>query len=188
MARGFFHSTTGDTMSDLDATQGADGATSGAAGATADAAPSSSEPAFPTDAGGAPVGELGSAAPAGPADAGSTQSAAIASAPTDGTTGAAAGADGAAAALEGAAAEVLADAVNNAPPAVEAAAVAFVPMMVRVEQLARRAFESGNTDEHNLMAWLYQHVEALHRAIVGAPGLPLSDDAKALIDELKGLL
>ncbi|ONC38513.1 hypothetical protein AQ916_07110 [Burkholderia pseudomallei] len=175
-------------MSDLNATQGADGATNASDGATADAAPSSSEPAFPTDAGGAPVGELGSAAPAGPADVGSTQSATIANAPTDGTTGAAAGADGAAAALEGDAITLLADAVNNAPPAVEAAAVAFVPLMVRVEQLGRRAFESGATDEHNLMAWLYQHVEALHRAIAGAPSLPLSDDAKALVDDLKGLL
>ncbi|MDN7456584.1 hypothetical protein [Burkholderia cenocepacia] len=175
-------------MSDLNATQGADGATNGAAGATADGAPSSSEPSFPTDAGGAPVGELGSAAPVVVADAGSTQSAATASAPTDGTTGAAAGADGVAAALEGDAARLLADAINNAPAAAEAAAVAFMPMMVRVEQLARRAFESGNTDEHNLMAWLYQHVEALHRAIVGAPGLPLSDEGKALVDELKGLL
>ncbi|WP_175683850.1 hypothetical protein [Burkholderia cenocepacia] len=175
-------------MSDLDATQGADGATNVGVGATADAAPASTEPLMPTAAGGAPVGELGSAAPVVGADAGSTQSAATASAPTDGTTGAAAGADGAAAALEGVAATVLDDAINNAPPAVEAAAVAFVPMMVRVEQLARRAFESSNTDEYNLMAWLHQHVEALHRAIVGAPGLPLSDDAKALVDELKGLL
>ncbi|CAM8755307.1 hypothetical protein NCF_04344 [Burkholderia pseudomallei] len=175
-------------MSDLNATQGADGATNAGVGATADAAPSSSEPAFPTDAGGAPVGELGSAAPAGPADAGSTQSAATASAPTDGTTGAAVGADCAAATLEGAAAAVLADAINNAPPPGEAAAVAFVPLMVRVEQLGRRAFESGQTDEHNLMAWLYQHIDALKRAIAGAPGLPLSDDGKALVDELKGLL
>lgn len=175
-------------MSDLDATQGADGATNAAVGATSDAAPASTEPLMPTDAGGAPVGEFGSAAPVAGADAGSTQSAATASAPTDGTTGAAAGADGAAAALEGAAADVLADAINNAPPAVEAAAVAFVPMMVRIEQLGRRAFDAGQTDEHNLMAWLYQHVEALHRALVGAPGLPLSDEAKALIAELNGLL
>ncbi|HHT8992777.1 TPA: hypothetical protein ACT5B2_003822 [Burkholderia cenocepacia] len=175
-------------MSDLNATQGADGATNGAAGATADGAPSSSEPSFPTDAGGAPVGELGSAAPVVGADAGSTQSAATASAPTDGTTGAAAGADGAAAVLEGAAATVLADAINNAPPAAEAAVLTFIPMMVRIEQLGRRAFDAGQTDEHNLMAWLYQHVEALHRALVGAPALPLSDEAKKLVDELKGLL
>ncbi|CAK0074771.1 Uncharacterised protein [Burkholderia pseudomallei] len=38
------------------------------------------------------------------------------------------------------------------------------------------------------MAWLHQYIDALKRAIAGAPGLPLSDDAKALVDELKGLL
>ncbi|MBY4799907.1 hypothetical protein K6W78_07810 [Burkholderia cepacia] len=173
-------------MSDLNATQGADGATNGAAGATADTAPASTEPLMPTDAGGAPVGELGSGAPAGGAAADSTQSGASANAPTDGTTGAAAGGD-AGAALEGAA-DLVADAINNAPPGAEAAVLTFIPMMVRIEQLGRRAFDAGQTDEHNLMAWLYQHVEALHRALVGAPGLPLSDDAKALVAELKGLL
>ncbi|CPG02869.1 Uncharacterised protein [Burkholderia pseudomallei] len=43
-------------MSDLNAMQGADGVTNAGVGATADAAPSSTELAFPTDAGAAPVG------------------------------------------------------------------------------------------------------------------------------------
>ncbi|WP_143282390.1 hypothetical protein [Burkholderia pseudomallei] len=70
----------------------------------------------------------------------------------------------------------------------DTATVVAVPLLPRVEQLGRRAFESGQTDEHNLMAWLYQHIDALKRAIAGAPGLPLSDEAKALIAEIGGLL
>ncbi|KVG33859.1 hypothetical protein [Burkholderia diffusa] len=166
-------------MSDLNATQGADGATNAGVGAT-DSAPAV-----------AAVGEaVGSpAAPLGAADTGSATAAASADIPlSTGTQSQSEAVDGAAAALEGAAAAVLADAINNAPPAVEAAAVAFVPLIVRVEQLARRAFDSGQTDEHNLMAWLHQHIDAMKRAIAGAPSLPLSDDAKALVDELKGLL
>ncbi|KVQ87342.1 hypothetical protein WK09_20095 [Burkholderia ubonensis] len=130
-------------MSDLNATQGADGAVNAAGGATTDAAPSSTEPAFPTDAG---------------------------------------------AVLEADAAKLLGDATNDAPVAAVAAVVAAIPLIVRVEKLARRAFDSGQTDEHNLMAWLHQHIDAMKRAIAGAPSLPLSDDAKALVDELKGLL
>ncbi|PFH29132.1 hypothetical protein [Burkholderia sp. JKS000303] len=195
-------------MSDLNATQGADGATNGAAGAPADAAPSSSEPAFPTDAGGAPVGELvatgataaaGASADSSSPGAGAMPSSAPAAAtstpPADGDAGAAARApstDGAAAdagaALEADAANLLGEAINDAPVAAVAAVVATIPLMVRVEQLALRAFESGATGEHNLMAWLHQHMDALLRAIAGAPGLPLTDDAKALIAELKALL
>lgn len=70
----------------------------------------------------------------------------------------------------------------------DTATVVAVPLLPRVEQLGRRAFESGQTDEHNLMAWLYQHIDALKRAIAGAPGLPLSDEANALIAEIGGLL
>ncbi|KVV12401.1 hypothetical protein [Burkholderia ubonensis] len=174
-------------MSDLNATQGADGAVNAAGGATTDAAPSSTEPAFQTDAGGAPSGESGSGAPAGSADAGSTLSGTTGNAPTVGTTGAAAGGD-TGGALEADAAKLLGDAINDAPVAAVAAVVAAIPLIVRVEQLARRAFDAGQTDEHNLMAWLYQHIDAMKRAIAGAPSLPLSDDAKALVDELKGLL
>ncbi|MGV4653129.1 hypothetical protein [Burkholderia pseudomallei] len=178
-------------MSDLDATQGADGVTNAGGGVTADAAPSSTELAFPTDAGAAPVGEFGSAAPA-EADAGSTQSAVTASALTDGTTGAAASADGAPALNEPLSTDAVPAGEQIASGEVtllaDTATVVAVPLLPRVEQLGRRAFESGQTDEHNLMAWLYQHIDALKRAIAGAPGLPLSDDAKALVDELKGLL
>lgn len=178
-------------MSDLDATQGADGATNAGVGATADAALASTEPTSPTDAGAAPVGEFGSAAPAA-ADAGWTQSAATASALTDGTTGAAAGADGAPALNEPLSTDAVPAGEQIASGEVtllaDTATVVAVPLLPRVEQLGRRAFESGQTDEHNLMAWLHQHIDALKRAIAGAPGLPLSDDAKALVDELKGLL
>ncbi|MCA8277867.1 hypothetical protein LGN17_35915 [Burkholderia sp. AU30280] len=174
-------------MSDLNATQGADGATNAGDGTT-DIGLTPAASGIPEAATlGEPVGSPG--APPGAADSGSETAAASADTPlSTGTQSQSSGGDGMLAALEDGAGELVADAVNNAPPAVEAAAVTFVPMMVRVEQLARRAFDAGATDEHNLMAWLYQHVEALHRAIVGAPGLPLSDDAKALIAELKGLL
>ncbi|VBD34734.1 hypothetical protein [Burkholderia pseudomallei] len=178
-------------MSDLDATQGADGATNAGVGATADAALASTEPTSPTDAGAAPVGEFGSAAPApAAADAGWTQSAATAL--TDGTTGAAAGADGAPALNELLSTDAVPAGEQIASGEVtllaDTATVVAVPLLPRVEQLGRRAFDAGQTDEHNLMAWLHQHIDALKRAIAGAPNLPLSDDAKALVDELKGLL
>lgn len=166
-------------MSDLNATQGADGATNAGNGATNNA------PAVA--ASGESAGSPG--APHGAADSGSATAAASADIPlSTGTQSQSVGDDGAGAALEADAAKLLGDAINDAPVAAVAAVVAAIPLIVRVEQLARRAFESGATDEHNLMAWLYQHADALKRAIAGASALPLSDDAKALVDELKGLL
>ncbi len=70
----------------------------------------------------------------------------------------------------------------------ENAVAAAGPLLARIEQLARAAFDAGQTEEHNLMAWLHLHLSAVQRAFVGAPQLPLSDDAKALIAEIDGQL
>ncbi|AOJ62480.1 hypothetical protein WJ32_08425 [Burkholderia ubonensis] len=104
---------------------------------------------------------------------------------TQGTDGATDGAENATAAAE----TVTHDAApSSSEPVVRFTELTIEPLIVRVEQLARRAFDAGQTDEHNLMAWLYQHIDALKRAIAGAPGLPLSDEAKALLAELAELL
>lgn len=87
--------------------------------------------------------------------------------------------------------EPLADAAAQALPVLAASdlgALPAPPLLVRVEAAARRAFDSGATDEHNLMAWIHSHLSGAQQIVAGADKLSLTDEAKAIVAEVKALL
>lgn len=61
-------------------------------------------------------------------------------------------------------------------------------LLPRVEAAARRAFDANETAEYNLMAWMHSHLQGLAKLAEGAPELGLSDDARAIVTEIKELL
>lgn len=62
-------------------------------------------------------------------------------------------------------------------------------MVSRVEAAALHAFNVGNTNEHNLMAWLHTHLAGAKAAAAGAGGLEgLSPEAKSILADLKNAL
>lgn len=70
-----------------------------------------------------------------------------------------------------------------------ASASAGESLLGKIESLALAAFNSGRTEEHNLMAWLHTHLTGARAASAGADGLEgLTDEAKAILAELKSLL
>jgi hypothetical protein len=64
-----------------------------------------------------------------------------------------------------------------------------VAMVSRVEAAALHAYQSGNTTEHNLMAWLHTHLTGAKAATAGAESLEgLTPEAKSILADLKTLL
>ncbi|WP_207000717.1 hypothetical protein [Trinickia mobilis] len=72
---------------------------------------------------------------------------------------------------------------------VEATVTEPLSLLKRVEAAALRAYQSSNTAEHNLMAWLHTHLTGANAAAAGAGALEgLTDEAKAILADLKNLL
>jgi hypothetical protein len=66
---------------------------------------------------------------------------------------------------------------------------ALGPLTQRVEAAALHAYRSGNTSEHNLMAWLHTHLTGAKAATAGAESLEgLTPEAKSILADLKTLL
>jgi hypothetical protein len=66
---------------------------------------------------------------------------------------------------------------------------ALGPLTQRVEAAALRAYQSGNTSEHNLMAWLHTHLTGAKAAAAGADKLEgLTPEAQSILADLKNLL
>jgi hypothetical protein len=65
----------------------------------------------------------------------------------------------------------------------------IAPLTQRVEAAALHAYQSGNTSEHNLMAWLHTHLTGAKAATAGAESLEgLTPEAKSILADLKTLL
>jgi hypothetical protein len=61
-------------------------------------------------------------------------------------------------------------------------------LIARAEDLAKRAFDTGLTEEHNVMAWIHSHLTGARAIVQGAEQLSLSAEAKAVLAEIKSLL
>lgn len=90
--------------------------------------------------------------------------------------------------------EQIVDAGGEAPPVIVLPAAAAAngsagaSLLAKVEALSLAAFNSGRTQEHNLMAWLHSHLTGAQKIVQGSDELELSDDARAVVAQVKALL